>query len=642
MDGKHDSESRKYCAVLAIGIGILAGAGMMMCFGAVDGASQMIRMYLSAGCGLLLAFACFKLFTKLAGSKELFSGGSAADGEGGSGLLYGVLTALPCLIAFSLMQDIFTVVTVESALGSYVVCYLAGALLACILAQAMRCGEGTAGKLAVALSCVLAFVIVFYYSYIPNLYNQSVWEVHHYNAVVQQIYNAAYDEPFTMESSGIYGHYAIFMWPFLKIFGHGPDTVALLLTVGLFIAQAAFIAIVFKLTKINALRAAAILAGVSFYMTQFYGAVWPIRVLWPLIILTYILYGDGKAEKRPGLYWGLGYVLCGLAIIWSTDSGIVATAAYTFSLWLRVWRRELPLSKNALKTYLLTLLGCAGSIALMVAVINIYNILCGGPLVLRACFFPILGGQGYVAHLQAQLGAEDNMFFLPVIIFMISIAVGTLSLRGIEACKTDRLCLSFCGLMGLGQSYYFFNRATATWDSVAIYFVLCLTFMAGFVLTKGERNIHVSMKRAAGVVSIIFLSAMVFSTLYRSPTFLNDKMGQTVNTMDSLARLSRAVESEVPKDTYAFGYLTQDVYAYLGWDPGYHKRDSSDMMGEGIENVYKEISDHDTILVARSNYSAIAQNCPEFTIVKEISIDPEKEDGLEWKAGFYLLEKTGG
>lgn len=644
MDEHQTGENKKYCAVLAIGVGVLVTAGAITRFGIAQREHQMFRVYLCTAAGLLLAYLCYALLAKLTASKPLFGPETLGDGQERSEWLYKLITILCCVITFGLVNKFFSLRTADTSLGGFIAGYFSSAIIACVVLSAMRDSKTYAGKLALIISILFAFVLVFYYSFIPNLYDHSTYEIHHYNAVVQQIYNVAFNEPYTWESSGIYGHYAIFLWPFLKIFGHGPVTINLLIVAGALISEAAFAAVVCKVTKNNILRAAAVLAGCTLFLGRFYGAFIPTRLLWPMVILAYILYVDGGAgaRKRPYLFWGLGYILCGIGITWNTDSGIVATAAYSISIWLRVWRDELPFSKRALKTYGLTLLGCAGAILLMIAIINIYNLLCGGPLVLEECFFPMLGGEGYVSGLQFQADQFENGS-LPTIVFVVSIITGMLSLRFIGACKTDRLSLAFCSLMGLGQSYYYFNRAVAGWGCVRPYLILCAAFIAEFAWEKGKstNNLYAAAKKASGISCVIILSAMIFTLCYYSLSFLSGK-AEYLGVMDSFNELCEAVEREVPEDTFAFGYLTQDVYAALGWDPGYHYRDSSDMFGEGIENVFEEISSHDMILVGRSNYSTIAQNCPEFVIVKEIMIGPDSEDGTETKPGFYLMEKTDG
>ncbi len=647
--GLQAAENRKCCAVLATALGLMAGIWLMVHFGSGAEAGQMIRMYICAASGLLLSFVSYKLMVKLIGDKPLFSLG-LSGGEGGSpSRIYDLLPVAVSLVVFMTMQDIIDVIMYEYAAGTYLACYLLGTVMACIAVQSFRGGEGGAAKLAVLFACAFSLAVMFFYAYIPNPYNQSVWEVHHYNALMQTVHNVAFDQPFTWESSGIYGHYSLLMWPFLKLFGHGPMTITLLFVAGLFIAQGAFIATVFKVTKSSTLRACAILASAACCLSQYYGAVWPTRTLWPAIVLAYTVYGNDspRAERRPGLYWGVGYALCGLAILWSTDSGIVATAAYTFCLWLRCWRTERIFSKKALKVYGLTILGCVGSFALMVGLINLYNLLCGGPLVLTACFFPLLGGNGYVSNLQDTMSNFDNLFYLPLIIFMLSITVGMMSLRGIDACRTDRLALAFCGLMGLGQSYYYLNRSNASWDCLLTYVLLCLTVFADFVGREKSRcaSFPAAIKKGTGFAAMLFMGALMFVSIYGSPSLLNSKLFRGINDFDSFRQISSTIEREVPKDTYAFGYLTQEIYAYLGWDPQYHYRDTSDMFGTGIENVYEEMSRQNTMLVSSTNASTVQKNCPGFYRVKLIGYESEDSDGgfvdldTSQMVRFYLMKR---
>lgn len=425
--------------------------------------------------------------------------------------------------------------------------------------------------------------------YVPNLLNGSGHQIHHVTAVTQSIYNAAFSEPYTIRTTGMYGHYAIFFWPFLHLFGHKPQTVALLLALCGVITQTLLAAILLKTVRSRAVAALALLASacVTANMETAYLQTFPLRQLWPLAILLYALHcvdKGGFSLRRMAA----GYLLCCLAIVWNTDSGLVATAAFSLFIWLWGWRRQKPYARSMWKVYLQTVAGSAAAVAGMMAIVNLYNLLCGGPLILRACFYPLLGGQGYTQGLATNLldSGGGISWLLPILLFSGCILLGLTVTSWLPIAPDrqaePRFFLALFGVMGVGQSYYYFNRALAGAGCIQLYQILCMAVLASLVLPAAKESLQgraVWQGALAGVGGFmtVALCGLSLAAVIDVVPVLSQRIETGTYSMQSLLDVAAEVEAKVPQNTYALGYFTQEIYAQLGWDPGYHERDVSDI-----------------------------------------------------------------
>lgn len=424
--------------------------------------------------------------------------------------------------------------------------------------------------------------------YIPNLLNGSGYQIHHVTAVTQSIYNAAFSEPYTIRTTGMYGHYAIFFWPFLHLFGHKSQTIALLLALCGVAAQTLLAAILLKTVRSRAVIALGLLASacVTANMETSYLQTFPLRHIWPLAVILYTVSCVSK-DKLGLRRMAVGYLLCCLAIVWNTDSGLVATVAFTLFIWLWNWRRQKPYARSMWKVYLQTVVGSAAAVAGMMVIVNLYNLLCGGPVILRACFYPLLGGEGYAQGLSANLLDSDGIaWLLPILLFSGCILLGLTVTSWLPIApdwKADsRFCLALFGVMGIGQSYYYFNRAIAGTGCIQPYQILCMTVLASLVLPATKKSLQglaVWQGALAGVGGLmtVALCGLSLTAVTGAVPALSTRFEDGTYSMQSLLDVAAEVEAKVPQNTYALGDFTQEIYAQLGWDPGYHERDVSDI-----------------------------------------------------------------
>lgn len=234
-----------------------------------------------------------------------------------------VLIFAVCIV-FLMVKHIFAgawmSVKGKTACGCFAV---ACAIFAVVMYRAILADMGEekpnlAGRLVIAGASFAALAVICIYSYVPNIINRPFFEQYHYSTVTHSLYNVSFSVPFTEGTSSLYGHYALFFWPILKLFGHGPRRVTLLLVGCNAITEAAYIYLILKLTKNTALRGLLIFASGYFRATTagtVYAAVYPTRVLWPMLILAYIVWScdhvtENSPHRRQYIYIYIYYWLC--------------------------------------------------------------------------------------------------------------------------------------------------------------------------------------------------------------------------------------------------------------------------------------------------------------------------------------------
>ena len=624
MDRMHEQSIGRCAAVLAMATALLVGVVLMLTIGPANDQGQIVRMYACLACTLLLALAACRLLCALWQKKEGLCRALTRDLPEKAISDIMVAAVLCCAWLLQLLPgDGMCIRTVYML--PLVAFYIALRRSGFLKQQASR-------PLIMALGaflCVQAIV----YTYTPALVNCNMYTWHHYTAVVHSLYNVSFNTPYTMRTSGVYGHYAIFFWPLLKLFGHSPQTVSVLMTGCNILMLLLLLAAGIKMTRntgLLLLLTLTLAACVS--ADQVYLALWPLRILWPAAILVWLLYRPKTLRAgAAAVYDGLGYLLCGLALTWNTDSGLVAIVAYTLCIWLAHWRQTSPLSRKMARVYVGTGLGCAASVGIFLGIVNIYNFLCGGPFVLRACFYPLLGGEGYTQALQGSLNEVVRSWLIPCCVFAVATAGGVFTTSLCKISDADaNIQTAFCGIMGQGQCYYFFNRSYAGWSNVLPYVGLCLVGLAQGELClpaeTGRKPLYPTARRAAARCAQCLLCVFGMCFLLQFPALWAGRIESKRNSMDSMEELARQVQENVPMDTYAFGYLVQDIYAFLGWDPGYHQRDCSDLELTS-ETGQMEIADmkaQDAVLINKKYFEILLG---EHELLPEKAIMVEEDDG---------------
>lgn len=617
--------------VAATVLALIAMCAGLYGFAATDSSSQLIRVYLCVAAGLLLQILLYFALLRLQGC-----GLKGLPDRRWASVLAGVVVVVAG--AAALCSRFPTTGAFE---GLPVWLMLAGVIVFALVIwpwtnrpapprEDWQTWLPIAGIYLFSLASYVAFC------YVPNLLNGSGHQIHHVTAVTQSIYNAAFSVPYTVRTTGVYGHYAIFFWPFLHLFGHKPQTIAIMLAVCGAAVQTLITALLLKTVRSKALVVLAVLASANLTANgeNAYLQVFPLRHLWPLAVLLFViccLQKGGFTRKR--LIWG--YVLCSLSIVWNTDSGLVTLVAFSAFVWIWYWQKHKPWERSMLKVYGGTVAGMIGAVLGMMVIVNLYNLACGGSIILRACFFPLIGSNGYTQMLAENLLDSGEIgWLLPILLFSVSILVGLTATEWLpmatEENRTTRLYLLIFGVMGMGQSYYYFNRSIAGTSCIQPYQILCMTLLATYALPVGKtaaERLWKGVRAGVGVLMVFALCGLSLAALVGVVPTLNGRIETGTYSMQTLLDVAAEVQEKVPQNTYALGDFTQEIYAQLGWDPGYHQRDVSDIEcnirnakaknDEVALAMLADVNSQDAVLIHAWQMGAILDNnelVPEFGI----------------------------
>lgn len=600
-------------------------------FAATDGGSQLVRVYICVAAGLLLQIFLYAVLLRIQGHSL-----KESRKHRWVGILAGAVVVVAGGAAFCTR---FPTEGVYAELPGWLM--LAGVvigLLVCWPQVNQSVPERDDWRAKMPVLGVYLFSLASYaaFCYVPNLLNGSGHQILHVTAVTQSIYNAAFSEPYTIRTTGVYGHYGIFFWPFLHLFGHKPQTVMLMITICGMAVQTMLTALLLRTVRSKALVMLAVLASASLSANSenAYLQVFPIRHLWPLALLLFTVFCLQKGGFTLGRVIG-GYALCSLAIVWNTDSGLVTLVAFTVFVWSWYWQTLKPWAPAMFRIYAGTIAGMVASVLGMMVIINLYNLACGGTIILRACFFPLVGSGGYTQMLEENLLSSGGIgWLLPILLFAVSILLGLTTTAWLPCAAQEnretRLYLLVFGVMGIGQSYYYFNRSVAGTSCIQPYQILCMALLAAYALpvakTAGDR-LWKGVRAGTGMLMVFALCGLAISAVVGVVPTLNSRIESGTYSMQTLLDVAAEVEAKVPPNTYAFGDFTQEIYAQLGWNPGYHQRDVSDMQynvreaekqnDEASIAILEDVNSQNAVLIHPWQMSAIQDNndlVPEFGI----------------------------
>lgn len=198
------------------------------------------------------------------------------------------------------------------------------------------------------------FLAIFLYAwskYNPNIINADTYDA---DAYLTSIYNVHFNIPYTIETTGIYGHYAIFFKIPMMIFGGDIIAISRMVAAVAAITMASFCYAVNNLIKNNYTRILVILAALlePLYVLPFsYYQSSPNRYLFPAIMMALISY-DMKGSKKINVWIG-GAVAC-LGILWNFESGVVTAAAWFIYLSIKELQNNTSLiTHNTIRYFLI-------------------------------------------------------------------------------------------------------------------------------------------------------------------------------------------------------------------------------------------------------------------------------------------------
>lgn len=447
------------------------------------------------------------------------------------------------------------------------------------------------GEWIVWLTYAALVVLIFYCMYTPNIYGRGEQgDNYHAHAYFNSVYNVYQGMPYTHNVTSIYGHYGLFFKIPMKLV-HGDFRAFVLMIAG--IGTLAYICAFLVLQMLVRSRVLRILAALALTFPVlgmrggYYWQVWPHRVIFPMLFL---LYGTVILKKKWSNLWTAagGYLLCMLAILWNTETGLLLTVSWAGLYISRLlsrkkWKiRELFFSVGA---------QCAGMIfafAGAYGIVNLYNLSKHSPMnSVRDFLIPLLS-DGYMTDtLHLDLPTYPSAYMAVITLFLTGTALGMTGwFSGKERHCWQKEFLFLLSVGSLGCLVYYINRpAYHNLDCITMPAVIMAAYWGqkGIKFIKNEewksfdslslRHVTVS---GVGLICTIAVLAMATGTVLQFAQ--NSKIKENYHNAQEFEDFAEQIAAVVPENTPSFGINVPEICSMLHRRTECFTMDFSDML----------------------------------------------------------------
>ena len=424
---------------------------------------------------------------------------------------------------------------------------------------------------------IISVVLITYKQYSP-----SILDNYHYSAHFNSVFYVSNSIPYSKNMYSIHGHYALFMFPFFKIFGLSVKSYSLLISILSGITSICIISTIFILIKNSFYRIIGILTTLFFLFTinQNYYSVFPLKLFFPSIMILYISIINIRKNK---LSFIIGYILASLGILWGADTGLVCLGALV-STYIYIYIYIYDLDSKDKKLYysiIFHIILAILSILLALLILNICNVfVLGGKFqTIKDLLFPLFTGQS--KYTESNTRYVIGYWIITIILFLFSFLYYIKDMRIFNFINNAKLKLYspsviYCSICGLGLYCYYVNRSdiihhmiAASSLSVMIPFALYRLNILSLSLQDNNKkykyNINI-IKNIFAIFSIIviFMCISNFINLLNK-NFYNDMRAKN----DERNGITHIVTEYMKKYGYngiaSFGGTFIYGYANLGW-----------------------------------------------------------------------------
>lgn len=253
----------------------------------------------------------------------------------------------------------------------------------------------------------------------------SAYNIFHTSAYIDQIFNVYHGVEFQGGLTDLYGHYGLFFWLPLKLFGGTTRTIAAVIGI------MGMLTFVFAMTSFcmvvrsNAIRLFTIvtagLAGICVDLESIYWQNYPHRLFFAALTLFLITI---FCRKRVRMRWQLacGLVLTSLSVLWSTECGLICCLMWTSFLLLRYFQEHAFSLRGLGAAVLLLLAGVVLPVLIAFLMANAYHVMHGGGFLAFQEFFGLVNGD-YLGVLSTEL-KWGNLKYLHQVFALSSVCSG--------------------------------------------------------------------------------------------------------------------------------------------------------------------------------------------------------------------------
>ncbi len=421
------------------------------------------------------------------------------------------------------------------------------------------------------------------------LHNNDYKNLHAYT---NTIFNLFWGQPFTETITSVYGHYAFFYYPLMKlIYAFGYHNL-LKIYLGLSVVQIVCTLVIWIVILWKNVKNPLILGFGIFFIcffttancTPIYHQLFPHRTF-PLAIGGLLIFFWYKAERKE-IITAIGYLAGVLLIIWNSEIGIVILTA-----WSALHICSVLQTKNK-KSYLLIAIHLAAiPLTFMISVLfcGILNRSFGGEMIsVKDFLFPILSPSYMKDLLEHSLQSFPSAWMSITVLLLSFLGYGVMNtvLFTNKCQKSDQTAVCFSlSVLALGALTYAINRpAYNSFFIIMPVAGLMLSIIADsfsndlhyFSTNKKNVSADSHLRSCCACLSLSVLFIMTISSFANIPYKIRNSAPykDTGKIVDFLQYFDSVKDNKaiVIGDPFTF------FYAYLGVDPDFYYMDMTDLV----------------------------------------------------------------
>ncbi|WP_307970762.1 hypothetical protein [uncultured Brachyspira sp.] len=426
-------------------------------------------------------------------------------------------------------------------------------------------------KYIAVLLFIISVALITYKQYSP-----SILDNYHYSSHFNSVFYVANSIPYSKNMYSIHGHYALFMFPFFKIFGLSVKSYSLLISILSGITSICIISTIFILIKNSFYRIIGILTTLFFLFTisQNYYSVFPLKLFFPSIMILYISIINISKNK---LSFIIGYILASLGILWGADTGLVCLGALVSTYIYDLDFKDKKLYYNIILHIILAIL----SVLLALLILNICNVFVLGGKVqtIKDLLFPLFTGQS--KYTESNTRYVIGYWIITIILFLFSFLYYLKDMRIFNFGNNTKIkphspTIIYCSICGLGLYCYYINRSdiihhmiVASSLSVMIPFALYRLNILSLSLKDNNKNYEYNINIIKNIFAI-FSIIVIFMCISNFINLLNKNFYNDIRAKnDEINGIAHIVTEYMKKYGYngiaSFGGTFIYGYANLGW-----------------------------------------------------------------------------
>lgn len=421
-------------------------------------------------------------------------------------------------------------------------------------------------------------------SYTPNT-SATFYAAFHNDAYFSSIVNVLFGTPFSDGFTSVYGHYAIFFAPAIKLASSifSISYYSSYLLINSFLMFCSVLLFGYALWIISRKNDTAFLGlpalAFGFITSEApYFQTYPERYFVLALGVAFIVFDWKMFSGEKKLATTLGYILCTLLIVWSTECGLFVLFGWMAYRLLRV-----KLSRPCLRKCLLSIVCVFGaavlSLCLSLLIVNLYNISVGGGFnSLEQLLFPLMTEDFMVDLLEIPLTARAPLWILQVCIMIVALCYGMTNILH-NSCDNRKAIIGGISILALASMTYGINRPT--YGNLLLAYPLVIILACSLLSSIPKRSTVDAISLSGGFVAFTssglrtFLVIAFCMAVFTIPTKI--EWQQPYWNKDVFDSSTKEIAKTIDQNTVALGLAATETYAAINRDPGVYIMDIPDV-----------------------------------------------------------------